>query len=167
MISQNRIMAFTIITAVLSLITVWFAAGYCSVLTKPLINTENINDVNIDATDFTPLVKAGAFVFNKLTLVPAFAAMFIGDIVIMLLTWLIFKGCALKKVLTISSPELSFVHKAFAVSAVGAAVISLGFIIAYCIRAGSGSPLISLLFCWQNPVFMYVIYISKLKKLVN
>ena len=58
--------AFFVITAVLSLITVWFAAGYCSVLTKPLIKTEDIGDVNIDATDFTPFVKAGVFVFNKI-----------------------------------------------------------------------------------------------------
>lgn len=166
MTEKTRMISFFVITVVLSLITVWFAAGYCSVLTKPLIKTENIGDVNIDATDFTPFVKAGAFVFNKLTIVLAFAAIFIGDIIVMLLTWLIFGSSALKNVLTISSTELSFVSKAFVISALGAAVISLGFIIAYCIRAGSGSPLISLLFCWQNPVFMYVFYISKLKKLV-
>lgn len=93
--------------------------------------------------------------------------MFIGDIVTMLLTWLIFRSCASKNVLTIGNAELSFINRTFVISAAGAAVISLGFIIAYCIRSRSGVPLISLLFCWQNPLFMYVIYISKLKKLVN
>lgn len=165
MTEKTRMISFFVITVVLSLISVWFAAGYCSVLTKPLLKTEDIGDVNIDATDFTPFFKAGVFAFNKLTIVLAFAAMFIADNIVMLLTWLFFGSIALKNVLTISSAELLFVNKALVISALGTAVASLGFMIAYCIRAKSGSPLISILFCWQNSVFMYVIYISRLKKL--
>lgn len=57
MTEKTRMIAFAVITIILSLITIWFAAGYCSVLTRPLFKTENIKDINFDATDFTPLVK--------------------------------------------------------------------------------------------------------------
>lgn len=59
MTERSRKTALVIIAAVLSLITIWIASGYSSMIAAPLINADGIDNINIDGSDFTFFFKAG------------------------------------------------------------------------------------------------------------
>lgn len=62
--SKNRKIAVAVIAAALSLITLWIAAGFCSTVATPLINTNDISDVTFDGADFTLFAKGFAAIGN-------------------------------------------------------------------------------------------------------
>ncbi|MDE6726646.1 MAG: hypothetical protein K2J80_01755 [Oscillospiraceae bacterium] len=164
--SNKRKIAFTVIAVILSLITLWIAAGYCSVITKPLINTGDIEDINIDGSDFTFIFKAGAFVLNGIIMAAFIVVMLIIELVIMPAAWGIFRYFAFKKNPAADAEELSYAWRLFLISALGTLAAALVFMIVYAVRAKSGAPFAALMFCWLNPLLMYAFYISKLKKSV-
>ncbi len=164
MTEKSRKTALTIITAVLSLITIWIAAGYCSLVASPLINTNEIGGISIDGSDWTFIFKAGVSLVNGAIMAVFIVIMLIAEIVVMPTTWGIFRYNAFKKNPAVTKEEFSYSWKVFLISTFGALAVSLVIMIVYAVRAGSGAPFSALLFCWLNPLFMWVLYISKVKK---
>lgn len=165
MTEKSRKTALTVIAVILSLITIWIAAGYCSLVTSPLINTNEIDNINIDGADWTSIFKMGVSMINGVIMAVFIVIMLAAELILMPTTWGIFRYNAFKKNLTASKEEFSYSWKVFLISTFGALAVSLVFMIVCAVRAKSGAPFSALLFCWLNPLFMWVLYISKLKKL--
>lgn len=165
--SNKRKIAFTVVAAIMSLITLWIAAGFCSVITKPLINTGEINNINIDGADFTFLFKLGASAFNGIVTVAFAVVMLIIELAVMPLTWGLFRHFAFKANPASDADELSYSWRVFLISALGTLAVALVIMIVCAVRAKSGAPFAALMFCWLNPLLMYAFYISKLKKSIS
>ena len=163
MTEKNRKTAFTAIAVITSIITIWIAAGYGSMIAAPLINTDGIGDINIDGSDWTLIFKAGAGLLNFIITAAFIALMIIAELIVTLVTWIVFRCVAFKKNPTSSQEELSYSWRVFLISTFGSLAAALAFMIVFAIRAKSGAPLSGLMFCWLNPLLMRVFYISKLK----
>lgn len=165
MAERPRKIAFTIIAAVLSLITLWIAAGFCSLVTEPLLNAGDIDNINIDGSDWTGMFRLGATMVNGV-LTAVFILIFGAiEIVITPTAWGIFRCNAFKKNPVVSKKELSYSLKVFLISSFGTLAAALAVMIACAVKAHSGAPFWGLLMCWLNPLLMWAMYISKLKKL--
>ena len=163
MTEKNRKIAFTIIAVVMSIITIWIAAGYSSMIAAPLIDPDGIDNINIDGSDWTFIFKAGAGFLNFIITAAFIALMIVAELVVTLVTWIVFRCVAFKKNPSAAQEEFSYSWKTFVISSLVAVGVSLMFMIAFAIQAKSGAPLSGLMFCWLNPLMMWVFYISKLK----
>lgn len=164
MSEKARKTVFTVIAAILAIVTVWIAAGYISTITAPLISTDDMGNISIDGADFTFLFKAGAHVVNFVIIAVFLVIMLIVELIVMPTVWGIFGHFAFKKNPAVTESELSYSWKVFVISSLGASAAALVVMIAYAVRAKSGAPFTALLLCWQDPLFMFVFYILKLKK---
>ncbi len=165
MTSKNRKIAVTIIAAILSLITLWIAAGFCSVIDKPLINTNDISSVTFDGADFTLLAKGCAAVGNGVIVGGFIVLMLILEFTIMPTAWGIFRYLAFRKNPSANAEELPYAWKVFLISNTLMLAAALVIMIVCSVKAGNGGFFNALWFCWQEPLFMWAIYISKLKKI--
>lgn len=164
MTERSRKTALVIIAAVLSLITIWIASGYSSMIAAPLINVDGIDNINIDGSDFTFFFKAGAIVLNGVIMAAFVVIMLALELVLTPTAWGILRYNAFKKKPVVSREELVYSRRVFLISSLGTLAVSLVFMTAFAVRAKSGAPFSALLFCWMNPLFMWVLYISKVKK---
>lgn len=167
MSSKSRKTALTIIASILSLITVWIAVGYSTLIAAPLIRTDEMGSINIDGADFTFFFKAGAHVVNAVIIAAFIVIMFAAELILMPTTWGILRYNAFKKNPTVTKEELSYSWKVFLISSLGALAVALVFMIVNAVRAKSGAPFSALLLCWLNPLFMWCLYINKVKKSVE
>ena len=165
--SKTRKIIFTVVSVLLSLITVWFVSGYCSTVANSPINVDNVGNMYVDGSNFRVFGVIGTLMVNQMTTIIFFAFLFVFNIILMLITWLVFGILSFRKNKISSSDELSFSRKVFLISSLGAVVIGLGFMVAYSVCGKSGLPFASLLFCWQNPLFMWLFYIRRLKKVTK
>lgn len=160
----GRKIAFTIVAAIMSLITLWIAVGYCSVVTKPLINTGDVNNIKIDGADFTFLFKLGAFAFNGIVTAAFAVIMMILELILMPLTWGLFRHFAFKANPASDAGEVSYSLRVFVICACGTLAVALVVMIVCAVRAKSAAPFAAVMFCGLNPLFMHLLYLSKLKK---
>lgn len=166
MTSKNRKTTVTVIAAVLSLMILWIAAGFCSVIDKPLINTNDISDVTVDGADFTLFAKGFATIGNGVIIGGFVVLMLILEFAIIPTAWGIFRFNAFKGNPAAEADELSYARRVFIVSNALALGIAFVVMLVYSIKAGNGGFFNALWFCWQEPLFMWVIYIRKLEKSV-
>lgn len=164
MTEKSRKTAFAIIAVILSLITLWIAAGYCSLVAAPLINKDDVGDIRIDGSDWTPIFKLGVGMVNGVIIAVLIVIFLAAELVVMPVTWGVFRYAAFKKNPAVSREEFSRSWKMFLIAAFGTLAAALVFMIVNAVRAKSGAPFSALLFCWQNPLFMWGLYISKLKR---
>ncbi len=165
MTEKSRKTALTVIAVILSLVTIWIAAGYCSLAASPLINTNEVGDILIDGSNWTSLFKMGVNMINGVIMTVFIVLMLAAELILMPTAWGIFRYNAFKNNPAVSREEFSYSWKVFLISTFGALAVSVVFMIVCAVRAKSGTPFSALLFCWLNPLFMWVLYISKLKKL--
>ncbi|MDE6731373.1 MAG: hypothetical protein K2J77_00665 [Oscillospiraceae bacterium] len=164
MTEKPRKIAFTIIAALLALITIWISAGYCLIITSPIINTDEIDKMYVDGSDCTPIVQMGAAFFN-FVLTMAFTVIFIAvEAVVFPITWGIFRAVSLKKNPAVTQEEFTYSRRVFLITSLGALGVSFVVMIVSAVIAKSGISFSALFFCWLNPLLMWGIYISKLKK---
>lgn len=165
MTEKARKTAFTIIAALLALITIWIAAGYCSLITSPLINTDEIGDVYVDGANCAPIIQMGVGLYNvAMTIV--FTIIFIAvEAVIFPTTWGIFRAVSLRNNPAVTREEFDYSRRVFLITSLGALGISFVIMIVSAVMSNSGYPFTALMFCWLNPLLMWAIYILKLKKL--
>lgn len=148
MISKSRKIAVTIIAAVLSLITLWIAAGFCSVVAKPPINTNDISGVTFDGADFTLLAKGCAAVGNGMIVGGFIVLMLILEFAVIPTAWGIFRYNAFKKNPAADADELSYAWRVFVISNALALGIAFVIMLVYSIKAGNGGFFNALWFCW-------------------
>lgn len=164
MSEKSRKIAFTIIAALLALITIWIAAGYCSIITSPLINTDEIGDVYVDGANCAPIIQMGVGLYN-VAMMLVFTIIFIAvEVVLFPTAWGIFRAVSLRKSPAVTKEEFDFSWRVFLITSLGALGISFVIMIVSAIISKSGYPFSALMFCWLNPLLMWAIYITKLKK---
>lgn len=162
--SKYRKIAVAIIAAALSLITLWIAAGFCSTVATPLINTNDISDVTFDGADFTLFferIRGYRKRYDHQRVCRAYADFGVRDNPDGVG---IFRYNAFKKNPAADPEELSFVWRVFVISNALTLAVSLVVMTVYSVKSGNGGFFNALWFCWQEPLFMWVIYIRKLKK---
>ena len=165
MTSKNRKTAVTVIAAILSLMTLWIAGGFCSTVAKPPINTNDISDVTFDGADFTLFAKGFAAIGNGVVVGGFIVLMLILEFAVIPTAWGIFRYNAFKSNPAAEADELPYARRVFVIS--NALTLGIAFVImlVYSIKAGNGGFFNALWFCWQEPLFMWAIYIRKLKKI--
>lgn len=163
MTEKSRKTALVIIAVILSLITLWIAAGFCSVVTRPFIDPDNINGVNFDGADFSFFFKMQAMVINNFITMIAIMAMSVAELVLFPVTWAVFGSIAFRNSYGITGDEIVFSRRVLLISMFATFAAALVFMIIFTVISGSGLPFLALLFCWLNPLFMRVLYIRKLK----
>lgn len=166
MSERARKIAFTIIAALLALITIWIAAGYCSLITSPIINTDEIDKMYVDGSDCTPIIQMGVAFYN-LAITLVFTIIFIAiEAIIFPTTWGIFRAVTLRKSPAVTKEEFAYSWRVFLIASLGALGISFVIMIVSAVISQSGFPFSALFFCWLNPLLMWGIYINKVKKSV-
>lgn len=164
MSEKSRIIAFMIIAAILALITIWIAAAFCSIVTSPVINTDEIDHMYVDGSDCAPIIQMGVG-FMNFVVVCAFILIFgLVECVIFPVTWGIFRAVAFRNNPPVSQEELVFSRRIFLITMLAADGVSFVVMLVSSIIAGSLNAFYGLLFCWLNPLLMWGIYITKLKR---
>ena len=156
---KNRKIAVTIIAAVLSLITAWAAWGFCyweiRLFRQP--------DVSPDSGPFGIIAVASQILVCGTSLLFLTAVQLILPPVV----WGIFCYNAFRKNPTAQPEELSYAWKVYIVSNAVTLAIALVIMLVYSINVWNGigsSPFNALWLCWQEPLFMWAVYIRKMKK---
>lgn len=161
-----RIAVFAAISAVSALLIIWLAWGICDMLTPVPTDTGDMGNISVDGEDCTSFFRLTADILDSLLMLIYSAAAIICAVIVTAgaaLSAVLMRVIALKSAERIGGAELDISRRIFlaasiaqlAVPAIVAAVYSIGSI--YC--------LLSLLLCWQYPLFMGLIYIKRLKKL--
>ena len=65
--SKTRKIIFTVVSALLSLITVWFVSGYCSTVANSPINVDNVGNMYVDGSNFRVFGVIGTLMVNQMT----------------------------------------------------------------------------------------------------
>lgn len=143
--------AFTLTAVILSLIALSTAASWCSMV------SEFVFDIEEADIDF-------AFSFFLLYEAAVFGIMFTAETAITAAVWGILGHNSINKYTIIEEPELKKSLKVFKISTAATIAAALIIMIIRAVILKSGVPFLALLLCWQNPLFMRVFYVRKLKK---
>lgn len=166
---KKKFNAFVILTAVSAVFMLIFSFSLCDLAAIRTDFAENVDDLTVDGTDFTPIIKAGAGLLDS----------FISDVlpVLLLIVYVIvlillnvalfgfFRMFGLREEFPVSAEELRTVNRVFACVSIGGAAAVL--IISICGAVFFGSSALcfwGLLFCWQYPLFAWAFCLRKLKK---
>lgn len=162
MSAKTRKFVFIVTAALLSLLTIWCEAVNCSALMEPLLDISDIGPVDFDGADFSIFFIIFASIGNAYFAAVIIAVLFIIITVITLLGWIIVGLISLRKA-AVESEEFDFLRKAFVVSSVITSVIGAGITVWYAVSYRNAAALFGLVLLWQEPLFMWLFYIRKLK----
>lgn len=165
MTEKTRKLVFTIIAALFALITIWIAAGHCSLMTSPLINTDEIGDVYVDGANCAPIIQMGVGLYNAAMMIVFTIIFIVLEAVLFPTTWGIFRAVSFRKNPVVTQEEYTYSRRVFLITSLGALGISFVIMIVSAVMSNSAYPFSALMFCWLNPLLMWAVYILKLKKL--
>lgn len=163
-----RVVVFAAISLLSVIFVVWFAWGICDSVTVMPIDYDDIGEISVDGSDFTGIFQLGAGIVNGMFLMIYFAAALIYAFLVTVgaaLSSVLLRVIALKNAENIAVEELALTRKIFLAASIAQAAVPVLVMTGYIIASGSTFGLMSLLLCWQYPLFMGLIYIKKLKKL--
>lgn len=161
---------FAVISLLSVIFVVWFAWGICDSVTVMPIDYDDIGEISVDGSDFTGFFQLGAGIVNGMFMMIYFAAALIYAFLVTAgaaLSSVLLRVIALKTVENIAVEELALTRKIFLAASIAQAAVPVLVMTGYIITSGSTFGLMSLLLCWQYPLFMGLIYIKELKKLTG
>ncbi len=165
---KTRVIAFAAISLLSVILVVWLAWGICDSVTVMPVDYDDIGEISVDGSDWTGIFRLGAGIVNGMFMVIYFAAALIYAFLATVgaaLSSVILRAVALKNAENIAAEELALTRKIFLAASVAQAAVPVLVMTGYIIASGSTFGLMSLLLCWQYPLFMGLIYIKKLKRL--
>lgn len=165
---KTRVIVFTVISLLSVVFVVWFAWGICDSVTVMPIDYDDIGEISVDGSDWTGIFQLGAGIVNGMFMMIYFAAALIYAFLVTVgaaLSSVLLRAVALKTAENIAVEELALTRKIFLAASIAQAAVPVLVMTGYIIASGSTFGLMSLLLCWQYPLFMGLIYIKKLKKL--
>lgn len=163
-----RFIAFAAISLVSVVLVVWFGWGICDLTAAAPIEYDNVGNINIDGADFTGFFLLTAGALNGLFMLIYAAVVLIYALfaaVAAALSSVLLRVLALKKAESVGAAELALTRKIYMAASIIQTVIPVLAAVGYIIAGRGASGLMSLLLCWQYPLFMGLIYIKKLKGL--
>ncbi len=155
---------FAVISLLSVVLVVWFGWGICDFTSIIPVGSDDISIVGSDWGVF--LLTAGEI--NGMVMLIYFAAALIYALFAAAgaaLSSVLLRVLALKNADSIGAEELALTRKMYIAASIIQAVIIVLVAVGYIISGRGGFGLMSLLLCWQYPLFMGLIYIKKLKRL--
>ena len=166
---NKRFVIFVVMAVVSITFTVIFSLSVCGLTAVEADFADNVDEIIVDGTDFTPIMKTGALLLdvflNELLPVLMYIVFFIVTILLNLALFGFYRLFGLRGELLIDNEEFLFTRKFFIISAAAAALLSA--IISVCsVIFGNSSAFcfFNLLLCWQYPLFSWLFCLRKLKK---
>ena len=161
---KTRVIVFAVISLLSVVLVVWFGWGICDFTAIIPVGSDDISIVGSDWGVF--LLTAGEI--NGMVMLIYFAAALIYALFAAAgaaLSSVLLRVLALKNADSIDAEELALTRKMYIAASIIQAVITVLVAVGYIISGRGGFGLMSLLLCWQYPLFMGLIYIKKLKRL--
>ncbi len=152
---------FTVIAVFFSLITLSATASWCSVSSE--FYNILIEPDYIDGTDISQGVWIGVISYMMFSVL-FWGALFVLVTVLTSVVWAVFGFNSINRYSEISLSDFMFSMKFFLISSAGMLAVAAVIVIIRAATLKSGIPFIALLYCWQNPLFMWLFYIRRLKK---
>lgn len=169
---KKKFITFVVLTMVSAVFMLIFSFSLCSLAAVRTDFAENVDDLTVDGTDFTPIIKAGAGLLDSFVSDVVPVLLLIVYIIVLLLlnvaTFGFFRAFGLREEFAVSAEELRTVSRVFACFSIGGAAAVL--IISICGVVFFGSSALcfwGLLFCWQYPLFAWAFCLRRLKKLLG
>lgn len=164
---KTRVIVFAAISLLSVVLVVWFGWGICSSAAMP-IDYDDVGEVNIDGSDWTGFFLLTAGMLNGFFML-IYAAVVLIYVLFAAggaaLSSVLLRVLALKGAESIGAAELALTRKIYIAASIVQAVVPVLVVVGYIISGRGGFGLMSLLLCWQYPLFMELIYIKKLKGL--
>lgn len=165
MSEKARKTAFAVIASVMALFTVFAAGIICDLAAFPMIDAGEVGELYVDGTDFSGLVELGTVITDSIFRTAAAAVTVIAALIITLAVWLIFRFVVFKNASSVGKNELIFSRRVFLISSAVLVVVTLVYAIVFSVQTASGDPFWALLLCLPDPLFMWIFYMMKLRKL--
>ncbi len=154
---------FAVISLLSVVLVVWFGWGICDFTAIIPVGSDDISIVGSDWGVFLLTAE-----INGMVMLIYFAAALIYALFAAAgaaLSSVLLRVLALKNADSIGAEELALTRKMYIAASIIQAVITVLVAVGYIISGRGGFGLMSLLLCWQYPLFMGLIYIKKLKRL--
>ena len=166
---KKRFVIFIVLSVISVTFTIIFSLSVCGLAAVNADFADNVDEMIVDGTDFTPIMKTGAVLLdvflNEMLPVLMYIVFFIVTILLNLALFGFYRLFGLHGELLINNEEFRLTRKFFIISAAAAAVLSA--IISVCsVVFGNSSTFcfFNLLLCWQYPLFAWLFCLCKLKK---
>lgn len=167
---KTRVIVFAAISLLSVVLVVWFGWGICSSVATMPIDYDDVGEVNIDGSDWT-----GFFLLTAGMLNGFFMLIYAAVVLIYVLfaaggaamSSVLLRVLALKGAESIGAAELALTRKIYIAASIVQAVVPVLVVVGYIISGRGSFGLMSLLLCWQYPLFMGLIYIKKLKRFAS
>lgn len=161
--------ALTVVSAAFTIIFSLSVGGFASVRTD---FADDVDEMIVDGTDFTPVLKTGAFFLdmfmNEMLPVLMFILFFIVTILLNLALFGFYRLFGLRGEIEFGAEELRPTRRFFVISALTVTVVSAVISLCFVLFAGASAYcFFSLLLCWQYPLFAWLFCLRKLKRCVN
>lgn len=166
---KKRFAIFTVLSIVSAVFTIIFTSCFCSLTAVNTQFAENVDEMIVDGTDFTPVLKTGAFFLdlfmNSMLPVIMYILFFIVITLLNIALFGFYRMFGLRGELGVSCSEFRLTRRAYIIFSAASAATTL-VIALCCILFGTmaANCLFALLFCWQYPLFAWTFCLRKLKK---
>lgn len=169
---KKRFVIFVVLTIVSAAFTVIFSLSVCGLSAVGTDFADNVDEMIVDGTDFTPVLKTGAFFLdifmNEMLPVLMFILFFIVTLLLNLALFGFYRLFGLRGGLEVDIEELRLTRRFFVISALSAAVAAAVISLCCVLFAGASAYcFLSLLLCWQYPLFAWLFCLRRLKKSVK
>lgn len=165
---KKRIIIFSVLTAVSVVFTAIFSLSVCGLSAVKTDFADNVDEMIVDGTDFTPVIETGAFFLdlfmNEVLPVLMYIVFFVVTTLLDLALFGFYRLFGLREP-DADEAELRLTRRILVISAISAAAAAA--VIALCGVLFGGSSafcFLDLLLCWQYPLFAWVFCLGKLKK---
>lgn len=167
---KKRVIIFTVLSIVSAVFTIIFAASLCELASINTNFADEVGDINIDGSDFTPVFELGASMLDVFmtAIIPLIFAFFyfVAVSLLNLATFGFYRAFGLRNVFDADAEELRITRKVYGIFSVGATAVTV--IISICGVAffkATGVCFFGLLLCWQYPLFAWLFCLRRLKTL--
>lgn len=169
---KKRFVIFVVLTLISVTFTVIFSLNVCGLTAVKADFADNVDEMIVDGTDFTPIIKTGASLLdifiNEMLPVLMYILFFIVTTLLNLALFGFYRLFGLHGEIEAGAEELRLTRKFFVISALAAAALSAVISLCGVLFGGSSAYcFFSLLLCWQYPLFAWLFCLRKLKKCVE
>ncbi|GEM_PF-6094836 len=166
---KKRFVIFAVLTVISAAFTVIFSLSFCGLTSVKSDFANNVDEMIVDGTDFTPIMKTGGFFLdifvNEILPVLMYIVFFAVTTLLNLALFGFYRLFGLRGEFDVDVKELRLTRRFFAVAALTAAALSV--IISLCCVLFAGSSwysFLNLLLCWQYPLFAWLFCLRRMKK---
>ena len=169
---KKRFVIFILLTVISVTFTIIFSLSVCGLTAAKAAFADNVDEMIVDGTDFTPVLKTGALFLdifmNDVLPVLMYIVFFIATTLLNLALFGFYRRLAVRGEIDAGTNELRLTRMLCVISALTAAAVSAAIsLFGVLYFSSSAYCFFSLLLCWQFPLFAWLFCLRKLKKSVH